>query len=77
MSVQVSRPAPEFKTQALVGREFQTVSLADYRGKWLLLVFYPMDFTFVCPTELVGLNEHLGGLPRGAGFSRKGGGRLR
>ena len=57
MSVQVSRPAPTFKAQALVGREFQDVSLEDYRGKWVLLLFYPMDFTFVCPTELVGLND--------------------
>jgi peroxiredoxin (alkyl hydroperoxide reductase subunit C) len=60
MSVQVARPAPSFKTQALVGREFKTVSLEDYRGKWVLLMFYPMDFTFVCPTELVGLNDKFG-----------------
>ena len=60
MSVQVSRPAPAFKTQALVGREFQHISLEDYRGKWVLLLFYPMDFTFVCPTELVGLNDKHG-----------------
>lgn len=60
MSVQVARPAPSFKTQALVGREFKTVSLEDYRGKWVLLMFYPMDFTFVCPTELVGLNDKHG-----------------
>ncbi|MFO0579967.1 MAG: peroxiredoxin [Polyangia bacterium] len=60
MSVQVARPAPSFKTQALVGREFKTISLEDYRGKWVLLMFYPMDFTFVCPTELVGLNDKHG-----------------
>jgi peroxiredoxin (alkyl hydroperoxide reductase subunit C) len=60
MSVQVSHPAPAFKAEALVGREFQTVSLQDYQGKWVLLVFYPMDFTFVCPTELVGLNDKHG-----------------
>jgi peroxiredoxin (alkyl hydroperoxide reductase subunit C) len=61
MSVQVSRPAPAFKAQALVGREFQDVSLEDYHGKkWVLLLFYPMDFTFVCPTELVGLNDKHG-----------------
>ena len=57
MTVQVTQPAPEFTAQALVGREFQSISLADYRGKWVLLFFYPMDFTFVCPTELVGLND--------------------
>lgn len=60
MSVQVSRPAPEFTAQALVEREFKPVSLADYRGQWVLLFFYPMDFTFVCPTELVGLNDQHG-----------------
>lgn len=60
MSVQVARPAPSFKTQALVGREFKNISLEDYRGKWVLLMFYPMDFTFVCPTELVGLNDKHG-----------------
>ena len=50
MSIQVSRPAPSFKTQALVGREFQTISSEDLKGKWVLLMFYPMDFTFVCLT---------------------------
>ena len=60
MSIQVSRPAPSFKTQALVGREFQTISSEDLKGKWVLLMFYPMDFTFVCPTELVGLNDKHG-----------------
>jgi lipoyl-dependent peroxiredoxin subunit C len=57
MTVQVTQPAPAFTAQALVGREFQSISLADYRDKWVLLFFYPMDFTFVCPTELVGLND--------------------
>ena len=54
---QVTRPAPEFTAQALVGRDFRTIRLQDYRGSWVLLLFYPLDFTFVCPTELVGLNE--------------------
>ncbi|HMU40508.1 MAG TPA: peroxiredoxin [Pseudomonadota bacterium] len=57
MSIQVAQKAPEFKTQALVGKEFKTISLSDYAGRWVLLMFYPMDFTFVCPTELVGLND--------------------
>lgn len=55
---QVSRPAPLFSTQALVGRDFRTIRLQDYAGGWVLLLFYPLDFTFVCPTELVGLNQH-------------------
>ena len=60
MSIQVASPAPSFKAQALVGKEFKTVSLSDYAGKWVLLMFYPMDFTFICPTELVGLNDKHG-----------------
>ena len=54
---QVGRSAPDFRAQALVGREFKEVALSDYKGKWVTLHFYPMDFTFVCPTELVGLNK--------------------
>lgn len=38
---------------------FKEVKLADYRGKWLILFFYPLDFTFVCPTEIQGFNKHL------------------
>jgi alkyl hydroperoxide reductase subunit AhpC len=60
MSIQVASPAPAFKTQALVGKEFKTISSTDYAGKWVLLMFYPMDFTFICPTELVGLNDKHG-----------------
>ncbi len=43
---------PEFKLKALVDNKFVDVSSADYKGKWLVLFFYPADFTFVCPTEL-------------------------
>lgn len=48
---------PEFKTLACVGldkgKEFKEVTHKDYAGKWLVLYFYPKDFTFVCPTEIV------------------------
>lgn len=53
--LQVGSPAPEFKAQALLNGEFKDVSLADLKGKWVVLAFYPLDFTFVCPTELVSL----------------------
>ena len=43
---------PEFKLKALVDNKFVDLSAADYKGKWLVLFFYPADFTFVCPTEL-------------------------
>ena len=56
-TLQVTRPAPAFAGMALVGRDFQPLSSADFRNKWVVLVFYPLDFTFVCPTELVGLND--------------------
>lgn len=58
----VGNKAPEFKAPALVGgnadtlnpsNAFKDISLDDYKGKWLIFFFYPLDFTFVCPTELV------------------------
>ena len=56
----VGMPAPDFSLEAVVGtepgKEFKTVNLADFRGKWLVLFFYPADFTFVCPTEIKGFN---------------------
>ncbi|MCG3199512.1 MAG: peroxiredoxin [Candidatus Omnitrophica bacterium] len=55
--LQVGKPAPSFKAQALVGSEFKTLSLEDYKGKWVCLYFYPLDFTFVCPTEIVEFNN--------------------
>ena len=50
---QVRRPAPGFDVEALVEDKIRRVALADYKGKWVVLFFYPGDFTFVCPTELV------------------------
>jgi peroxiredoxin (alkyl hydroperoxide reductase subunit C) len=55
--LQVGKPAPCFKAQALVGTEFKEISSCDYKGKWLCLYFYPLDFTFVCPTEIVEFNQ--------------------
>src|SRR4051812_38625753 len=49
----VGQKAPEFSLEAVVGNgDFKNVSLKDYRGKWVVLFFYPLDFTFVCPTEI-------------------------
>ncbi len=48
----VQEVAPDFRAQAYVGGEIKEIALSDYRGKWVVLVFYPLDFTFVCPTEL-------------------------
>jgi len=52
----VGEPAPAFSLEAVVNKEFKRVNLADYRGKWVVLFFYPGDFTFVCPTEIRGFN---------------------
>lgn len=50
----VGRPAPEFTMPAVMinGEDFGEVKLNDYKGKWLVMFFYPLDFTFVCPTEI-------------------------
>jgi alkyl hydroperoxide reductase subunit AhpC len=56
--LKVGQPAPEFKAQACIGGDFKDISLKDYRGKWVVLFFYPLDFTFVCPTELRSFAAH-------------------
>jgi len=55
----VQKNAPDFKAQAVVGKTFQEVKLSDYKGKWVVLFFYPLDFTFVCPTEITAFDDHV------------------
>lgn len=56
----LNQPAPQFTTDAVVdGPEVKSISLSDYKGKWLVLFFYPLDFTFVCPTEITQFRDHL------------------
>ena len=57
MAVQVQQKAPDFKGQAVVGTGFKEISLSNYKRKWLVLFFYPLDFTFVCPTEIIAFNN--------------------
>ena len=58
MSVLVTKPAPDFKAQAVMpDGQFKELSLSDYRGKYVLLFFYPLDFTFVCPTEIIAFSD--------------------
>lgn len=52
IKLEIGAPAPEFTAEALVGNDTKKLSLSDYKGKWVVLYFYPADFTFVCPTEL-------------------------
>ncbi|CAI4232669.1 unnamed protein product [Auanema sp. JU1783] len=53
----IGKPAPEFATQAVVDGDFVDVKLSSYKGKWVVLFFYPLDFTFVCPTEIIAFSE--------------------
>src|SRR6201991_235989 len=51
----IGQPAPQFVCPAVVdGGDFKDINLADFKGKWVCLFFYPLDFTFVCPTEIRG-----------------------
>lgn len=59
MAVAVQREAPNFKATAVKGREFVDVELSQYRGKYVVLFFYPLDFTFVCPTEIIAFDQKL------------------
>ncbi|CAI2729559.1 unnamed protein product [Schistosoma spindalis] len=52
-----NQPAPNFEGTAVVGTELRPISLSQFQGKYVLLVFYPLDFTFVCPTELIAFSE--------------------
>ncbi|KAJ1909804.1 cTPxI [Tieghemiomyces parasiticus] len=53
----VQRPAPAWQGQAVVDGDIRTLSLADYQEKYTVLVFYPADFTFVCPSELIAFSD--------------------
>ncbi|KAB3534095.1 peroxiredoxin [Alkaliphilus pronyensis] len=57
----VGKKAPYFEMNTVdgEGKEFSRVSLEDYKGKWLVMFFYPLDFTFVCPTEIKGYNSRI------------------
>ncbi|XP_061914665.1 thioredoxin-dependent peroxide reductase, mitochondrial [Entelurus aequoreus] len=53
----VTQPAPAFKGTAVHNGDFKDLSLADFKGKYLVLFFYPLDFTFVCPTEIISFSD--------------------
>lgn len=57
MVAQIGQKAPDFKAPAFVDGQMKEISLSEYKGKWVVLFFYPLDFTFVCPTEIQGFNE--------------------
>ncbi len=57
MTAQVTKPAPDFTADAVANGEFKKIKLSDYRGKYVCLFFYPLDFTFVCPTEIIAFSD--------------------
>jgi alkyl hydroperoxide reductase subunit AhpC len=61
--IMVGKPAPDFKLEGVVGteqgKEFKAFELKDFKDKWLVLFFYPADFTFVCPTEIKGFSDNI------------------
>lgn len=62
MTASVGLPAPSFTLKSTKGATSpktlgEPISLTDYRGKWLIFFFYPLDFTFVCPTEILALSD--------------------
>jgi peroxiredoxin (alkyl hydroperoxide reductase subunit C) len=60
MSTLVTKEAPDFTAQAVLPtNEMGELSLSKYRGKYVVLFFYPLDFTFVCPTEILAFNKAL------------------
>ena len=77
MSVKVGQPAPDFTMEGVMGKEFVKASLSDYKGKWVIFFFWPLDFTFICPTEITAFTksqkeiEGLGGQVLGASTDSK------
>lgn len=55
--LRVGQAAPDFTATAVVDQEFKTIKLSDYKGKYVVLFFYPLDFTFVCPTEIIAFSD--------------------
>ncbi|KAK2151157.1 hypothetical protein LSH36_374g05036 [Paralvinella palmiformis] len=55
----VQLAAPEFQGKCVSDGQFKDIKLSDYRGKYLVLFFYPLDFTFVCPTEIIAFSDRI------------------
>ena len=59
MALQPQMQAPKFVGTAVVDGQFKEISLEDYKGKYVILFFYPLDFTFVCPTEIIAFSDRV------------------
>ena len=55
--LRVGMQAPDFSATAVVDQEFKDITLSQYRDKYIVLFFYPLDFTFVCPTEITAFSD--------------------
>ncbi|XP_030622981.1 peroxiredoxin-2-like [Chanos chanos] len=55
----ISKPAPNWGSTAVINGQVTTLRLSDFRGKYLVLLFYPSDFTFVCPTEIIAFSDRI------------------
>ena len=56
--ITINSTVPDFEADVFQGDEIKKVKLSEYKGKWVVLIFYPADFTFVCPTELEDAQSH-------------------
>ncbi|XP_015915116.1 peroxiredoxin 2 [Parasteatoda tepidariorum] len=59
MAPQLTKPAPDFEGTAVINGAFKQIKLSDYKNKYLVLFFYPLDFTFVCPTEIILFSDRI------------------
>ncbi|KER30978.1 antioxidant, AhpC/TSA family [Opisthorchis viverrini] len=59
MKLLPTTPAPQFKGEAVIDGEFREITLKDYEGQYVILFFYPADFTFVCPTEIISFSDRV------------------
>jgi alkyl hydroperoxide reductase subunit AhpC len=57
MTARVTKEAPDFSAKAVADEQFEDIKLAQYRGRYVCLFFYPLDFTFVCPTEIIAFSD--------------------
>jgi len=53
----IRKPAPQFNAKAWYQSDFVDINISSYKGKYVVLFFYPLDFTFVCPTEIIAFNN--------------------
>ncbi|GFY62197.1 peroxiredoxin 1 [Trichonephila inaurata madagascariensis] len=59
MAPELTKPAPYFEGTAVINGAFKTIKLTDYANKYVVLFFYPLDFTFVCPTEIIAFSDRV------------------